>query len=95
MLDEAARTHTDAWWWVKADGCDLLSGLGESTRLQWSGDVNLNDGELEKLYETYKSNLTFVSEIGLKERRNPTVIKDDMVTSTKLITEDMSFLCTG
>ena len=23
VLDEASQTHPNAWWWVKADGCDL------------------------------------------------------------------------
>ena len=32
VLDEGAKHHRDSWWWVKADGCDLISGLAESTR---------------------------------------------------------------
>ena len=33
VLDEASRTHPNVWWWIKADGCDLVEGLGESTKL--------------------------------------------------------------
>ena len=48
VLDEGAKHHRDSWWWVKADGCDLISGLAESTRGIWSGDVDVNDGALDK-----------------------------------------------
>lgn len=42
--------HPDSWWWVKADGVDLVPGLGESMRREWSGDVDLNDGSLQEQY---------------------------------------------
>ena len=35
---------------MKADDCDINPGLMESTRLKWSGDVDLNDGALEAEY---------------------------------------------
>ena len=37
---------------MKADGCDLVEGLGESVNLDWSGDVDKNDGK--RLYKHYK-----------------------------------------
>ena len=46
MLDEAAKHHPNPWWWLKADGCDITSGLAESMRGVWTGDVDLNDGGL-------------------------------------------------
>ena len=60
MLDAAASAHPNSWFWVKADGVDVVAGLGESLRLQWSGDVDLNDGELSKQYQLYRSRLAFV-----------------------------------
>lgn len=60
MLDAAASAHPNSWFWVKADGVDVVAGLGESLRLQWSGDVDLNDGELLKQYQLYRSRLAFV-----------------------------------
>ena len=30
----------------KGDGCDLVSGLEESLRQEWNGDVDLGNGEL-------------------------------------------------
>ena len=47
VLDEARKHHPNAWWWVKADGCDLVSGLAESVSEIWHGDVDWNNGELE------------------------------------------------
>ena len=41
VLDEAAQHNPDAWWWLKADGYDVSKGLKESSRLEWSGDVDL------------------------------------------------------
>ena len=50
MLEEANAAHPSAWWWIKADGADLLSGLGESVKGEWSGDIDLNDGSIQQLY---------------------------------------------
>ena len=49
MLDDAYRSAPNTWWWVKADGVDVVKGLCESVRGVWSGDVDLNDGKLEQL----------------------------------------------
>lgn len=49
MLDAAASAHPNSWFRVKADSVDIVAGLGESLRLQWSGVVDLNVGELSKL----------------------------------------------
>lgn len=36
--------------------------------MKWSGDVDLNDGELQRMYATYMNRLKFVSRIGLDDR---------------------------
>ena len=59
MLEEAARVHPEAWWWVKADSCDFC-GLKESVKMEWSGDVDLNDGKVATLHAEYKSCLKFL-----------------------------------
>ena len=59
-MDAAASAHPNSWFWVKADGVDVVAGLGESLRLLWSGDVDLNDGELSKQYQQYRSRLAFI-----------------------------------
>ena len=53
VLDKGAKHHPHSWWRVKADGCDLISGLAESTRGVWSVNVDINDGTLNKLYQEY------------------------------------------
>ena len=31
ILDEAHKVHPNSQWWIKADGCDLVSGLGNQS----------------------------------------------------------------
>lgn len=83
MLDEACQSHPNAWWWIKADGCDLVTGLCESTKLKWSGDVDLNNSQLQGMYESHRQYMTFVSGVGLEDRRNPTDILEDLPTCSK------------
>ena len=47
ILDQASQAQPDVWWWIKADGCDVLPGLGESVSGIWSGDVDHNNGALQ------------------------------------------------
>ena len=54
MLEGAKRRNPNAMWWVKADGCDLVQGLKQSTRLIWSGDVDLDNGKLQEQYCQYR-----------------------------------------
>jgi len=57
------KHHPIDWWWVKADGCDLISGLSESAKGIWTGDVDLNDGALEKQYIEYKTKLVTIENL--------------------------------
>jgi len=59
VLDEATESNPGALWWLKADGCNINKGLKETTRLQWSGDVDLGDGALQ--FESYKLRLQKVN----------------------------------
>ena len=34
------RSTSSACWWIKADGCDIVSGLEESLRSEWNGGYN-------------------------------------------------------
>jgi len=63
VLDEGAKHHCDSWWWLKADGCDLISGLAESIRDIWSGDMDLNDGALDKQYQEYNNRLLTIKNL--------------------------------
>jgi len=65
VLDEAVQHNLNAWWWLKADGCDINKGLKESSRLEWSGDVDLADGLLLETYNEYRKRLDTAQNIGL------------------------------
>ena len=92
VIDEAAKAHPNSWWWVKADGCDLVSGLGESTRCVWSGDIDLNDGELSKLRESYQKRLDFIGGTGLDERSGNMCVLEDITTCIDNCSKDIRFL---
>ncbi len=49
--------HPNEWWWTKADGADLVSGLGTSVKGIWSGDVDLG------AYESHKRRIDFLSNL--------------------------------
>ncbi len=53
LLDEAAKMLPNELWWIKSDGCDVVAGLTESMRGQWSGDIDLGDGSLQKQFKDY------------------------------------------
>ena len=55
-----------------------MPGLCESVQMQWSGDVDLNNGELQKSYQAYRSKLDFVSGVGLGSRRGRVAIYEDL-----------------
>ena len=71
---EAAGLCPNAWWWLKGDG----TSLSESTRMVWSGDVDLNDDKLQQAYDQYKQELDFIAGLGLSERLRPDLICEDM-----------------
>ena len=67
-LDEGARLLPNAVWWLKADGVDVLPGLGES---EWSGDVDLGDGRVQCIHETpevCEANWAYVQYGAIKRR---------------------------
>ena len=62
-LDEASRVHPNARWWIKADGCNIISGLEESTRLEWNGDVDFGTSEVQVLHKLYCDRLNCLDKI--------------------------------
>ena len=67
-----AAHHPGAWWWLKADGCDINKGLKESAKLKWSGDVDLSDGSLQEQYDNYKKHLERAKTVGLDKKKHST-----------------------
>ena len=82
--------HPDSWWWVKADGVDLVPGLGESMRREWSGDVDLNDGSLQEQYNAYIQRLDFIKNLGLGKRKSHSQLLQDLHASHQDLAEDLS-----
>lgn len=93
VLDDAARVHPSSWWWIKADGCDLVSGLCESVSGEWSGDVNLNQEVLDSAYKKYKERLEWVMHLGLEERRGD--LEGDIEILWCQVTDDIKFITTS
>ena len=92
---KTAESDQNTSWWIKGDGVDMVSGLGESVRGQWSGDVDLNDGSLNSLYCKYKQQLKAAGGIGLRERGTPQVVVEDLNTALKSIDEGLTFQHSG
>lgn len=91
MLEEAVSAHPDGWWWIKADGADLLSGLGESVKGEWSGDVDLNDGSTQQLYRNYRKQLDFLDSISVKV--GDCNLKRDIEMVRQQTVQDIDFVC--
>ena len=95
MLEDAARVHPEAWWWVKADGCDIVGGLKESVKLDWSGDVDLNDGKVATLHAEYKSRLKFLQDVGMHPRKEHNVMIADLHHLQEDLKADLTSLSSG
>ena len=93
VIEEAAKSHPNSWWWLKADGCDLNKGLKESARGQWSGDVDHNDGSLQKQFESYKSRLDIAATIGLNGGKE--VALKDLDKAKDEISKDLQYVTSG
>ena len=91
VLDEACKANRDSWWRLKADGCDELKGLKESTKMEWSGDVDLADGSIQQQFEKYRQRLDHAGKVGL-DRASATRELEQVLTDVK---NDLEFLCSG
>ena len=78
---------------IHYDGCDVTQGLIESTKLQWSGDVDLNDGSLQKQYEAYRKRLAFAENIGLDEEHSDVI--GQLTSVSKDISDDLELIHSG
>lgn len=95
ILRKAAESDPGVWWWIKGDGVDLVKGIGESMRGQWSGDVDLNDGKLNLLHQEYQKRLEDVSHIGLGDRRSSPIITMDLRAAADQLKEYLTFIHAG
>lgn len=91
VLDDAARIHPDVWWWIKADGADLVSGLGTSVRGLWSGDVDLADGKLQIAYKAHKDRLHLLCSIGENRQSHASIVNQLRAAKQQLV-DDIDFV---
>lgn len=91
VLQEAVKAHPDEWWWLKADGCDIVGGLKESVDHKWSGDVDLNDGKLAILHSEYMARRKFITGVGVDERRERLALLSDLQKIKTDLKDDITF----
>ena len=72
-----------------------MPGLCESVQLKWSGDVDLNNGELQRSYQVYRSKLDFVSGVGLGSRQGRAAIQEDLRKIHHQLLFDKQFAAQG
>ena len=73
VLDQAMAAFPASTNW--GDAVDLVAGLGESVKGEWSGDVDLGDGRLQEMFKEYQRRLQMIARIG---RRESSVIVADL-----------------
>lgn len=73
----------------------MVKGLSESTRGVWSGDVDMNDGTLEKLFQNFSRQLKFVKSIGLGDRATGELMLSDLEQVLQDMKNYMEFLIKG
>lgn len=93
MLDEALKHHPNTWWWLKADGCDVVSGLAESMRGTWSGDDDLNNGDVERQYREYRDCLAEIE--NMKFSSDHKQLQHQFQSTIDNLKEDLKYLQTG
>jgi hypothetical protein len=79
-------------WWIKADACDVRSGLMESMRQNWLGDCDLGDGKVQALHQKYITYLAYIQGIGLGSRKNDILVTQDIKSLLAVLHSDESFL---
>lgn len=64
-------------------------------RNEWSGDIDLGDGDLQQRHGEYITYLQFVRGIGVKQRRAYAVIKADLEKQLRNMRYEKEFLTAG
>ena len=60
--------------------------------MKWSGDVDLNDGCLQRDYDAYQHRLEQIKKIGLSDQSN---VCKQLKTLLDSLTRDIEFLSSG
>lgn len=94
MLTMAHQRNPTGRWWIKADGCDILKGLRESTKREWSGDVDMNDGVPQQHHHKYLSRLTKAATLKCSIPP-PDTFYNKITTQKNDFKQDLAFLESG
>ena len=70
-------------------------GLRESMRNEWSGDIDLGNGDLQQRHGEYVKYLQFVRGIGVNQRKAYAVIKSDLEEQLRNMRDEKEFLTAG
>lgn len=96
-MDEAVKLLPEVEWWIKSDGCDVVSGLTESMKLEWNGDVDLGDGSVQKQHDDYVKHINLVNCIDRQlcdmKKREATI--QDLHSLKQSLQSDLSFIPSG
>ncbi len=68
----------------------------ESVQGKWNGDVDLNDGSLQKLFQSYQDKKALCKSFGLKEQRSAQALRfqiDEL--RSEVMKPDMTFIFKG
>jgi len=93
VLEKLAEFNPDVHWWIKGDGTDVLSGLWQSASGEWAGDVDLNDGKLQRQCSIFKNRLQKIQCIGLD--KSVAEIQCELVQELDAIRIELSFVFQG
>ena len=80
---------TDTQWWIKGDAVDIVPGLSDSVRGEWSGDVDLNDGKLQLMFSEYQERLDKIKHFGMGTK---TEIEAGIVHENHKMEDTLAFL---
>lgn len=61
-------------------------------KMEWSGDVDLNNGELQKQYKAYRDEISFINSLSCDDRSK---LKQSIETLSERVVRDMEFAITG
>ena len=69
--------------------------VSRSVILKWSGDIDLNTGELQASYKEYRVRLRLIAEIGLKIRQERCIIMEDLKKVCQQLVDEKDFAIQG
>lgn len=92
-LKHLKEAHPNGRFWLKADACDIKSALQQSTRGEWNGDIDLDDGRLANLHQEFQQRVAClnVSTMGM----DCYVFVQQICLAVERLGEDIAFLADG